>query len=750
MSPETKRGLAIVFIFTLTLICALSFLNFAGKAGVYVDWGLAVAFGWGRFFLPVLLLGIGYTMIRRGHIKISWLHYLGTVVAVVSFLGLIHLKVPSTPNFELSFDGLGGGIFGYLISYPLLAYLGFWASLIVFLALLIASVFLLFNTSFEGIWNKFASLKELFVKSDGQTAEEETAEKNEPEKFNAKETESDGDVKAQEVKFNHKGVLEEAGSTYTRIKTPKIKVDLPMNLLDDKISKPTSGDTKFGAERIQQTLKNFNINVEMGEIQVGPTVTQYTFKPAEGVKLSKITALNNDLALALAAHPIRIEAPIPGKSLVGIEVPNKKPAVVRIRENLESESFKNRKNNLSIALGKDVSGKCWSTEISGMPHLLVAGSTGSGKSVCLNTIIISLLYQNNPDTLRMILVDPKRVEFPIYNGIPHLLTPVITDVTKTVYALRWAISEMDHRFDVLSKASKRNLESYNESAKEKMPYIVIIIDELADLMIAAAAEVEGSIIRLTQMARAVGIHLIVATQRPSVDVITGLIKANIPCRIAFSVASLMDSRTILDSAGAEKLVGKGDLLFMSPSSSTPRRLQGTYVTDDEIKSVVTFLKNACPGEPDYNDEIVAKSSGASSFDFNGGKNSSDDQDELFAEAKEEVIKSGKASASYLQRRLGVGYARAAKLIDMLEESGIVGPGNGAKPRDILVDKTFFNTSRMAPLPAEVFDQNEEEPEEEENEDEMPPEEEPAEELEEPKEEDLNFGKKRNSGDDELY
>ncbi|MBT7007421.1 DNA translocase FtsK, partial [Candidatus Falkowbacteria bacterium] len=354
------------------------------------------------------------------------------------------------------------------------------------------------------------------------------------------------------------------------------------------------------------------------------------------------------------------------------------------RETFESKDFKKRKSNLHLALGKDVSGRCWADDLSKMPHLLVAGATGAGKSVCLNSIILSLLYQNNPDTLRLILVDPKRVEFPIYNGIPHLMTPVITDVTKTVYALRWAIAEMDNRFDILSKQNKRDIASYNAVNKTKLPYLVIIIDELADLMVAAAAEVETSIIRLTQMARAVGIHLIVATQRPSVDVITGLIKANIPARIAFSVASLMDSRTILDSAGAEKLVGKGDMLFMTPATSTPRRLQGNFVSDEEIKRVVEFLKNATDEEPSYNDEVVSKPSGPTSFDYKGGSSGGGgNDDELFDDAKECVIKAGKASASFLQRRLRIGYARAARLIDLLEDAGIVGPAAGAKPRDIL-------------------------------------------------------------------
>ena len=683
LSPETKRGIFIVFLFIVAILCVLAFLGLAGKAGFYIDWGLGIVFGWGRFLLPLVLIILGYVLARPAHYQISWPNYIGIILFFLSIHGLLHSRLPVSNSFELTFSGLGGGIVGYLVTYPLNLYLGLWAGLIILIGLFLVSVLLMFNTSIESLLEKTNILK-YFTKQpaeeDEDAVEEETAVENQTE---AAGQTDEAEARVNDVKFAAKSLLTpKEPEVLPSIRTPKVKVDLPINLLDDKKSKPTSGDIKVGLEKIQKTLEDFHIPVEMGDVQVGPTVTQYTLKPSEGIKLSRITALNNDLALAMAAHPIRIEAPIPGKSLVGIEVPNQKPAIVRIREILESPEFKNRKTNITIALGKDVSGKCWVDDIGHMPHLLVAGATGSGKSVCLNAVIISLLYENNPDTLRLILVDPKRVEFPIYNGIPHLLTPVITDVTKTVYALRWAIAEMDRRFDVLAKAKKRNIESYNLAMREKMPHIVIVIDELADLMVAAAAEVEACIIRLTQMARAIGIHLIVATQRPSVDVITGLIKANIPCRIAFSVASLMDSRTILDTSGAEKLVGKGDMLFMTPTTAKPRRLQGAYVSDDEIKRVVDFLRHAC-GDADYQTEITDKptSSGSTSFDFSGGSD-----DDLFDEAKKLVIESGKASASYLQRRLRIGYARAARLIDLMEEGGIVGPGEGAKPRDILVDK----------------------------------------------------------------
>ncbi|MEI6596631.1 MAG: DNA translocase FtsK, partial [bacterium] len=472
-------------------------------------------------------------------------------------------------------------------------------------------------------------------------------------------------------------------------KQTHIQIDLPIDLLNAKIGKPTSGDIKNNMLIIQRTLENFGIPVEMGEVNVGPTVTQYTLKPAEGIKLTKITTLSNDLALSLAAHPIRIEAPIPMKSLVGVEVPNQTKAIVGLREVLAGEMFKNRKTNIMIALGKDVSGKVWLDDLAKMPHLLVAGATNSGKSVCLNAIIISLLYQNNPDDLRFIMVDPKRVELPIYNGVPHLLTPVITEVPKTINALKWCLNEMDRRFELLAKAGKRNIASYNEMGKGKMPYIIFIIDELADLMVAAGKDVEASVIRLAQMARAVGIHLILATQRPSVDVITGLIKANMQARIAFSVASGIDSRTILDSLGAEKLLGRGDMLFTTAEISKPMRLQGAFVSDNEIKRIVNYIKDRS-SEPQYIEGITdrQKVKGIAGVGLSGGN---EDSDELLEEAKELIINSGKASASYLQRRLSIGYARAARLLDLLEEAGVISGGNGSKPREILITREQYDS-----------------------------------------------------------
>ena len=429
----------------------------------------------------------------------------------------------------------------------------------------------------------------------------------------------------------------------------------------------------------------------MGEVNVGPTVTQFTLKPAEGIKLAAIVGLHNDLALSLAAHPIRIEAPIPGRALVGIEVPNQKVAIVTLRELLETDAFKNRKDSLTLALGKDVAGQVRLSSVLKMPHLLIAGSTGSGKTVCINTVITTLLYQNSPETLRFILVDPKRVELSCYNDIPHLLTPVVTDVKKTLNVLRWAIGEMERRFDVLSKAGKRDLISYNAWSEEKVPYIIIVIDELADIMATVGAEAESLIIRLAQMARAVGIHLILATQRPSVDVITGLIKANITSRIAFAVASQMDSRTILDTSGAERLVGRGDMLFVSADLSKPVRLQGAYLSDAEIERVVACLKES--GEPSYQAAVTER---VSAGDGTAGGFGSDEEDDLLPEAREIILQAQKASASLLQRRLRIGYARAARILDLLEGEGFIGPGDGAKPRKVIGQSCDENADNLDP------------------------------------------------------
>ncbi|MFA6394003.1 MAG: DNA translocase FtsK 4TM domain-containing protein [Patescibacteria group bacterium] len=701
LDPATKKGIYIVIILTLGAIGVLSLFDLAGSLGIYYAKGLTYVFGWGKFMLPLALLGLGYLLYASEKYHIRGSNYLGLFLFVVAMEAMFQLFIGRDEWKAALEEGRGGGYLGYFMGLGLTRVLGLWAAIILVISLIIISLMLVFDTTLSAIigsdsifakaWSGISrALAFITRRKNGEKAENEP-EETEPEDETAEEEISAlTEFSARKINPALDAKKLKAKEEEKPWKTSHVKIDLPLDLLSDKITKPMSGDIKNNAEVIERTLKNFGIAVGMGEVSVGPTVTQYTFKPAEGIKLAKITTLGNDLALALAAHPIRIEAPIPGKSLVGVEVPNQTKAIVGLRQVLESKEFKERKANLYIGLGKDVSGKPWTYNIPKMPHLLVAGATNSGKSVCLNSIIVSLLYQNNPDDLRFIMVDPKRVELPIYNGIPHLLTPVITNVDKTINALKWCLNEMDRRFDELAKHGKRNIQSYNESAKdkyEKMPYIVFIIDELADLMVVAARDVETAVIRLAQMARAVGIHLILATQRPSVDVITGLIKANMPARIAFSVASSIDSRTILDSLGAEKLLGSGDMLFVTAELSKPKRIQGAFVSDNEIKKIVRYIKEN-GGETNYIEGITdrQKVKGIGGAGMSGGDADSDD---LFEEAKEIVINMGRASTSLLQRRLSVGYSRAAKLIDLLEENGIVGPGNGSKPREIMVSREQY-------------------------------------------------------------
>lgn len=715
LEPETKKGIISIFLFALGAICLLSFWQMAGDVGSFINDFLKTAFGWGYFLVPIILIIFGYLIINFEKYEIRKVHYLGLFLFIISLCGLLHIKFSSNQGIYIINEGGGGGYLGLVISYPLQEIMGFWASAITLAAVFLVSLLLMFNSSLTWIKEKINFILYIFVKVKNfifipnKKFEDELNADDEKEKieknFGKKEISEIDEKKVILAQKKAKGGAEKESDEIEIIPNKKLryKVEIPLNLLNDKAGKPTSGDIKLNSQVIQKTLENFNIPVEMGEVRVGPTVTQFTLKPADGIKLSRITALNNDLALSLAAHPIRIEAPIPGKSLIGVEVPNKSAAIVRLREILESKSFKTRESNLTVALGIDVSGQAWTARLDRMPHLLVAGATGSGKSVCLNSIVVSLLYQNDPDILKFVFVDPKRVELTNYNGIPYLLTPVITDVKKTINALKWLISEMDRRYDKLSKMGKRNIITYNETAEEKMPYIVVVIDELADLMVAAASEMESCIVRLAQMARAVGIHLVLATQRPSVDVITGLIKANITSRIAFSVASLMDSRTILDCSGAEKLVGRGDMLYISADLSKPVRLQGAYLSDNEIRKVVDYLRNNF-GEPEFAIDITAKQFGTTNFDFDANG----DDDELVNEAKELIVKSGKASASFLQRKLKVGYARAARLLDLLEEQGIIGPAQGAKPREILVTELYEED-----LPADETNSTEEEQKEEE-------------------------------------
>ncbi len=732
-TTELSRGILAIIYLVTTAIITLSFFDAAGAFGTMLnEYVLSTLFGGMRFATPLIFVVLAYFVIRDEVYNYRATHTIGGVLFFIATSSMLHMHIEPTYMWSEALLGNGGGMIG-MFAWVMQNYLGNLAGFLVLFALLLISLLLLFNTLlthlillhhkfFEGlgsIGTQFiAIIRRVFERpkqydsswmNDENNDEEDTLEKKrsffarkiqdeeeteESEDAEDDEETNDAEENEDEETQEPESTLEEPTSNEVQyLQNVIIKQVPPMTFLTENKTKPSIGDAKASQQTIKDTFSDFRIDVDMGEVRVGPTVTQFTFKPQKGVKLTRITSLNNNIALALAAHPIRIEAPIPGTSLVGIEVPNLKAAQVTMKELLESKEFKTRPHNLMAVLGKDVSGKVWLADLPRMPHLLIAGTTGSGKTVCVNTLIMGLLYQNTAETLRFIMVDPKRVELTMYNGIPHLLTPVITNVHQTINALKWAIGEMDRRFELLSQVGNRDIASYNSAHPDKkLPHIVFIIDELADLMQTAGNDIEAGIIRLAQMARAIGIHLVVATQRPSVDVITGLMKANIPARIAFSVASITDSRTILDEPGAEKLLGRGDMLLSTAELGKPVRIQGAYISEKEVKSVIEYLKG--DDEPHYDTSIVEKPNGAKGGTANMFGGPSDDQDPMFEEAKRIVVESGKASASLLQRRLRLGYARAARVLDELEEAGIIGPADGAKPRDILIKKSQLEDTSM--------------------------------------------------------
>jgi S-DNA-T family DNA segregation ATPase FtsK/SpoIIIE len=690
ISPETKHGVIVVVLFALAVIFVLSFQSASGVLGKYLLDGSRFIFGKCLWLVPLAFISAGIAILKEIHKNVYLSTLLGIFLFILCFLAIVQIFFPNDTRIA--------GWLGYIFSWPFLKLIGKWASLVVFAAGLFISVLIAFNIPLKKAPKEEKKEEEIIaeklskeIKGIGfDQSERKVANlvKNifSKPKFDVKELEEEEEDKPALAKATAGREEQERllATTPTNIKDYTFP---PVELLEEDKGVPASGDIKLNQSIIEKTLNNFGIPVEMAEVNVGPTVTQYTLRPAGGVKLSKITTLHRDISLSLAAHPIRIEAPIPGRSLVGIEIPNKSATLVRLRNMMDEYNYKKNGHNLNLALGRDVAGEpVWANLIK-MPHMLIAGATGTGKSVCINTIITSLLYQKSPWELKFIMIDPKRVELPLYNGIPHLLTPVIVDTNKTINAFKWAIREMEERYKLLSNIGARDLASYNEKIVKKspadiLPFIVIIVDELADIMAAYGKEVEGPIVRLAQMSRAVGIHLVLSTQRPSVEVITGLIKANITCRIAFQVASMVDSRTVLDMSGAERLLGNGDMLFLSGDVGKPRRIQGVYVSEKEVQRVVKFLKKEA-GEVEYEEEITKapEESGVMS----GGSGVALD-DPLLDEAKDMVVKTGKASASYLQRMFRIGYARAASLLDMLEMQGIVGPADGAKPRDVLIAK----------------------------------------------------------------
>jgi len=676
LNVEIRNSLYAILFLCLALILILSALSLAGPIGRGIFKLFDYLLGWGYFVLPILFLLISFIFFRSLSEKIN--------LTAFTFQGCFLILLSILSLLEIFANGKGGvvGSIGALLK----NYLGLWPTLIIYIAVLISGFLLVLNIPL-----RFSrKMKE-------EDEEEEEAKEAEISSFPEsveKEVISESEKRIEEITNKEERNKETKSEKKMRaFIMSKSNYKFPLlDLLETENIRPRVGDIRANANIIKRTLQNFGIDVEMGEVNVGPTVTQYTFKPAEGVKLSSITALQNDLALALAAHPLRMEAPIPGRSLVGIEVPNKSISLVRLGALLKESDFQKTASSLSFALGRNVKGEALLADLSKMPHLLIAGSTGSGKSVCIHGILSSFLFKNSPETLRLILIDPKRVELSHYNDIPHLLTPVITDYKKVLPALRWATNEMERRYNLLSEYKSRDIEGYNLKvlAKKEMPlpYVVIIIDELADLMARYGRDLECLIIRIAQMARATGIHLIVSTQRPSVEVITGLIKANITARVAFQVASQVDSRTILDMAGAEKLLGSGDMLYLAPDSSKPRRVQSAYVSEEEVNKLVTFIIEESGVEKQENglsedlQEFIEGSPSPGSISFEGLNDAG--EDELYSDAYDIVVQAEKASASLLQRRLRIGYARAARLLDILEAKGVVGPVNGAKPREVFV------------------------------------------------------------------
>ncbi len=654
--------------------------------------------GWGIYVLPLLFFYRAVQIFQTENNRIPAVVTGATVFFVILVSGFLHLVSPQPADYELAAQGAGGGVVGWLFSQGILmlvdASIG---ALVTLIALMITSLFVLsvspqsmiswfinlFRRTENDVLDGNAAIAEKVSTLDkSKTIGELKLNQGVPTIDSVAEAKKAGKLSTLRNSIQTDKTAEEQ-SALTATTDPEWEMP-DIEMLEKKQSPADAGDVKHNAQIIKDTLGEFGIDVDMEGANIGPKVTQYTLKPPSGVKLTRITQLETNIALNLAAQALRIEAPIPGQRAVGIEVPNRKAADVRLYGVLSSKQWKTVSEPLSFAIGKDIAGEAVVGELNKMPHLLIAGQTGSGKSVMINTLLTSLLYRNSPSDMRLILVDPKQVEMAPYEDIPHLLTPIITEPEKTISALKWLVNEMERRYSLFAEQKIRDIKSFNAKNKEEaMPYIVIVIDELADLMMVAARDVEALIVRLAQKARAVGIHLVLATQRPSVDVITGLIKANIPARIAFTVAAQVDSRTILDQVGAEKLLGQGDMLMLTASMNKPKRIQGAWVTDDEVQKITDHLRMQRP--PQYDDEIVAQpvqlnGRGGIVMDHDAGSG----DDDMYKDAVRVVVEARKASTSLLQRKLRIGYGRAARIIEEMEEQGIVGAQEGSRPRDILI------------------------------------------------------------------
>ncbi|MDO4870607.1 MAG: DNA translocase FtsK 4TM domain-containing protein [Candidatus Saccharibacteria bacterium] len=699
-----------ILMIALALLLIVAWFNAGGPVLQALHKINTQVFGNGAYILPIVLIYLGFEIFRSDDNRLSIATYVSSFILMALMSGFF------ATIFEDNKAGgfIGGGTNRLMASLAT----GFVAALVYILLITITTLFMVKASPFLFI----KRLQEIFANQKPGKIEgfkpKEVTDASSVEKEHRSEFQLVEGVPttSSEKKSNHDSsglqILKPKTNSVSETKSDKKETTAlvsvydpnwkqpPLDILNAKESPADAGDVKQNAEIIRNTLHEFNFEVDMTGANVGPKVTQYTLTPPSGVKLTKIAALETNIALNLAAQAIRIEAPIPGKKAVGIEVPNIKSAGVCLRRILESPTWFNNHDKLNFVVGRDISGDAVVESLGEMPHLLIAGQTGSGKSVMINTLLASLLYRNSPSDLKLILVDPKQVEMAPYEDIPHLLTPIINDPAKTISALKWAVNEMERRYQLLASVKKRDINSYNEyiSQQEKtveiadqndnlqqhndgaMPYIVIVIDEMADLMMVASKDVESLIVRLAQKARAVGIHLVLATQRPSVNVVTGLIKANVPARIAFTVASQVDSKTILDKSGAEKLLGKGDMLIVTPKMAKPRRIQGALVTDDEIMKITDFLREQLP--PQYNEEITMQDVQIGGRGIIGNLDNADDA--MLRQAAEVVIDAGKASTTLLQLRLKLGYARAARIMGELEERGVIGPQNGSKPREVLV------------------------------------------------------------------
>jgi len=723
-------GITLVALAILGLVSLLS--PSAGLVSEFFDRVLKSLAGEGRYLLPVMLALAGVRLVhRRERAKFSP-RMAGVLLVFFVILTFLHQLIPLDDSFKAGAAGDGGGLIGGLFSYLFRRSFGTPGAYIILAAATLVALLLLTNLSFSalagGLYRKLkAGLKRmgaaltgfLFTEveeegpkedkkkrkpliidhaggqvvvlgggsSSGAVADQAHIPSFLPPEDAGKERDFAGETapgKVPAADGDEKDNPEEDKTFGTNYQLPPLTIlSRPLKMKSVRVSKDISDNIKI----LEETLESFGIKARVTQVSRGPAITRYEIQPPQGVKVSRIVSLADDIALSMAAPDVRIEAPIPGKAAVGIEVPNRETSMVHLRELLEAQEFTRASSKVTVALGKDIAGNPIVADLAKMPHLLIAGATGSGKSVCINTLIASILFKSTPDQVKFLMVDPKMVELATYNGIPHLVSPVVTDPKKAATSLRWAVREMERRYGLFAAAGVRDITRYNQlfksgepaAGERPLPLIVVIIDELADLMMVAPADVEDAVCRLAQMARAAGIHLLVATQRPSVDVITGLIKANIPSRISFAVSSQVDSRTILDMAGAEKLLGKGDMLFFPVGASKPVRVQGAYLSDREVEDLVAFLKKQA--EPAYDEKVTREEPQE--------EEPAGEEDDLLPQAVHILIESGHASISMLQRRLHIGYARAARLIDIMERRGIVGGYEGSKPRSILMTLEQF-------------------------------------------------------------